>query len=451
MSKNDRVTAKNIFTEFDDTLIGEISRDPLGMQVIWSYFGQNIFHSRLTSNTPDIRNYTLNLFHHHVIRSLCLERAELINHLAANVYKNTIELKTGLIIFLENLLAHTFYTLQKQDEHISGGILGIGNATRMQRSGEDIILRPERNSGVLVNQISQGINGRYKGPFIRMKIIDRYYNSTKYTKTWAEIEAIFSGWQAVGKLSAMLKNIIADKLFAKKKKIPTIRFKDATNPQLSGLYRTCFATPSAIPARIRSFWKEKMGLDTGAAGALFEALLNAADKDSAKTIFERASRSPHVTDPAEKQKLLTIRKVEPFLAVMQYLFNWIVLTTTKNTADIVQPLEKALSFDSGPVQGIRDGSGRLRKLVDIFVQHKNDAHGFVKEFLEYHTSIMDSRGLPPWFTLDKNGFIKHTGHSLPQRYLDELQAENPKSPKWIHDYYLGTLRGIHKGLTGDPI
>ncbi|MDN8601372.1 hypothetical protein Q0A17_18425 [Citrobacter sp. S2-9] len=57
-------------TDYDESLTGEVNIDSLGLLVIWSSWGQSIFHSRITSITNDVRQYTLNLPHHSVLRQL---------------------------------------------------------------------------------------------------------------------------------------------------------------------------------------------------------------------------------------------------------------------------------------------------------------------------------------------------------------------------------------------
>lgn len=50
---------EKFLTEYDDSLTGELNVDPLGQLVIWSSWGQDIFHSRITSIANDVRQYTL--------------------------------------------------------------------------------------------------------------------------------------------------------------------------------------------------------------------------------------------------------------------------------------------------------------------------------------------------------------------------------------------------------
>lgn len=61
---------EKFLTEYDDSLTSELNIDPFGQLVIWSSWGQDIFHSRITSIANDVRRYTLNLLHHSVLRQI---------------------------------------------------------------------------------------------------------------------------------------------------------------------------------------------------------------------------------------------------------------------------------------------------------------------------------------------------------------------------------------------
>ena len=67
----------NIFTIPDPSIVQEGSVDPLGMQVIWTHFGQKIFANKLTTVATDIRNYSVNLLHLHVLDRLKNEHSDL--------------------------------------------------------------------------------------------------------------------------------------------------------------------------------------------------------------------------------------------------------------------------------------------------------------------------------------------------------------------------------------
>lgn len=45
-----------ILTEFDEAISSELNVDPLGLLVIWSSYGQDIFRRRISSISNDVRN-----------------------------------------------------------------------------------------------------------------------------------------------------------------------------------------------------------------------------------------------------------------------------------------------------------------------------------------------------------------------------------------------------------
>ena len=99
----------HIFTIPDDTLIKDGSVDPMGMQMIWTYFGQQVFQNKLTTVSTDIRNYTINLIHHLILHKFQQERNDYFvkarNHFPG--YTSDYDVKAGLLIFMEDILAYS--------------------------------------------------------------------------------------------------------------------------------------------------------------------------------------------------------------------------------------------------------------------------------------------------------------------------------------------------------
>src|SRR5688572_22204004 len=97
----------DIFTDYDESIFSDGSIDPLGLLIIWTSLGNRIFHNRLNSISTNIRSYTLNLFHHHVIRQACIQHQDkFVNLINKPPYHNSSDLYEGLAIFLECLMAH---------------------------------------------------------------------------------------------------------------------------------------------------------------------------------------------------------------------------------------------------------------------------------------------------------------------------------------------------------
>jgi hypothetical protein len=117
-----------LLTEFDETISSELNIDPLGLLVIWSSYGQDIFRRRISSISNDVRNYTLNLFNHAAIRSLieddgaALGKGLRSDPAYAGRGKDSIAFKQACLIYLENVF--TYAMIEAQDEN--GVETGVG-------------------------------------------------------------------------------------------------------------------------------------------------------------------------------------------------------------------------------------------------------------------------------------------------------------------------------------
>ena len=113
----------SIFTEYDESLTKGLNIDPLGFQIVWTYFGQKIFQNKTTSVALDIRSYNINLFNHYIIYQIIQEHEGLS---FKNLITNDITLKEKIektLIVLENLLTWSWYSKKDgkwEDEYKSG-------------------------------------------------------------------------------------------------------------------------------------------------------------------------------------------------------------------------------------------------------------------------------------------------------------------------------------------
>ena len=160
-----------ILTEFDDSISSEINIDPLGVLVIWSAFGQDIFRRRVSSISNDVRNYTLNLFNHAVTRSLIQDESIVLpkSWQFGSQGKRSLAFKRACLIYLENLFTYSILEAEQQEKEPkviqTAGVLGISKARRQweeKNSGATLKLlfsdKPEAH--LLVRQPLLGVSGR---------------------------------------------------------------------------------------------------------------------------------------------------------------------------------------------------------------------------------------------------------------------------------------------------
>ncbi|TYC55215.1 hypothetical protein ETQ85_14435 [Zoogloea oleivorans] len=174
-----------ILTEFDASASNELNLDPLGLQVIWSAYGQIIFRNRISSISNDVRNYTLNLFNHAVTKALVeddhvLLGKGLINDKAyASRGKDSTAFKQACLIYLENVFAYAMVEFQAQKGVETAGVLGISKARRRwdeSACNPLLLFSQEARAHMLVRQNSLGVSGRYKTP---LGPVLNYANQTK--------------------------------------------------------------------------------------------------------------------------------------------------------------------------------------------------------------------------------------------------------------------------------
>ncbi len=316
-----------MFTEYNKDVSGESFRDPLGYQVIWSALARRIFRGQITTVTNDFRNYTLALFHHYLIREAILARDVRVPKSMSAAYQSidSYNGKTGLIIFLENLFIYTA-VLNADDGFSFSGLLGSQSARKtLATFDDDPVIVAANNCGVLIRQLSMGVNGRYKTPLVNMGLFDSSYHYSD-NEIWNEVYHIFSGWKEASDLAEKLLSIIRnlftddasltgftdqmkkayreiepDKLKAAAKALYSVIHRE--NKDLKGRYLKTFQSSENCRKPFKEFWKRHLGLDKDAANSLYEAF-DHREKADYKALMERALKNE--TDKTEQTKINNI-------------------------------------------------------------------------------------------------------------------------------------------------
>ncbi len=338
-------------------------------------------------------------------------------------------------------------------------------------------------AGVLVRQISLGINGRYKTPLAQCNIMDYNYtyNIRGYEAVGAEIDGIFGKWKDAGNLRKHLIGVISRVLngdYTLKGKLDRNRYYEITgdayretrfndideflsypfldfrlciekNKDVLDFYSSVFVDRDRLKAHFSDFWKTKLGFRDGAARSLYSALADLSIKDN-RNLVVRALDFEH--NPGEKQKLQDILEVEPFLACFEFLFQVVVAKEIRSVSDVEKTLEKTGFYQRFPhdmmpklIQKIKTMDStfpreRLTQLCEIPVEQGN-LRNTLSALFDYHKNIMDYRGLFPWFMVDDKGRIQHTAKMYS---LSDLDNRTPTD--WIHDYYMSSLKSLRQGI-----
>lgn len=447
------------FTTPDIDLTQESSVDPMGLQVIWTYYGQAIFGEKLTTIANDLRVFTFNLFHNHLINRLYTEYPEELQQ-AKEHYKNwstDLDTKTGLLIFLEDLVTWTFYEAKKNGNNPSVnvlGILGLSKAKIAENSayGKPIILNANKRLGLLKNQLNLGMTGRYKGPMVKMGFFNRAFEiKSSQNPDWDKVNNLVKNWQEAKIVQDNILKLIVELLFkSQAKDHPQISLDELKSSKywkkIYDGYLTCFGSEKPVN-EIRIFWKDKLGLMSGAPEALYKEIkaLKEGELINHYTIFTNSLKHV-ISEAGELNKLESVLSVEPFLSHCEYLLRYLSQNGVKKIDDHSNDLQLLRSqIKSASTFNLSEAPAQLQKLYDVMITNSS-LEQWITNILKYHKEVMIKRGGNPWIDFDKEGNLKHFFAPSLNDGLNTIPKYLNKSP-WWHTYYLETLHSIHKGLS----
>lgn len=434
MINNIQQKTERLFTQPDSSLILETLRDPLGIQVIWSHFGKKVFRGFITSRTTDIMHFTLTIFIHYIIKKAFeCPLAESIKKNHRGKYKTDVDLKSGLIIFLEDLII-----MACQE---AGGLSSLPGTAKYRRNPKRYDLAAEKSGGILTRQIFLGLSGRYKAPLMETRFFNRKYDYNIKDNPWAQAESMFSStsWPE----AADLVETLLEKLdyIAQYKGEYKEWFVQKNGEQIGEKFIKCFTREKVIE-KTKPFWIKKLGLDKGAASTLCEIIEEGKRDDVKEIVLEGINRLKD--KPDEREKLENIVSMEPFLVRMMWVFYLVTQNTTKRVSDVEEQIKKIMAFKGPGMMGSK--LGNLIRLNEIVEKYNPDRMiDFIKAFREYHAGVMDIRQGDPWFTVLDDGKIRHTGNVTTWFEFDEKELEGPA---WMNSYYVSSIRAMFSGKQG---
>jgi hypothetical protein len=456
---------ESLFTEYDDSLFGESYIDPLGQLVIWSAFGQKIFKNRVNSVSNDVRNFTLNLLHHAVIRSIMQDESVSVPRaLAAEVgEKESLTFIHACLIYLENIFTYAMVDEPEKAGIDTLGILGGSNGRKqMEEAGLNptLLFTQRAKAHLLVRQLGLGVSGRYKTPFVEMGFFDdsyRYFHG-EAPERWALFETFLDKHEGLAQCFREARGHIIDLVSSTQLKgqVPPARqFRDVPL-SLREAYRKGFATSGKVGAETKHFWMQVTGLNSGAAGALLDVLETFhAEEASQKLRPQSAFAAAECEEPEEQRKLEHIEIVEPLLAEVDLLFRIARYKKLLPMAEVRAHWQSLGRSDSTlPDAGnhIRDNSDllevlqgtsrrRLQRLLDVAGRETVEEQ--LTELLKYHSSVMRERGQLRWVELLGTGEVRVYGRT-------QALPDANKRPvySWVNSYYIHQFYNLVTGYQG---
>ncbi len=448
----------SLFTLPDPELSQDSSVDPMGISAIWTTYGQAIFKDRLTTIANDARIFTINVFHHAVLKSLFEEYSEEVEAALKQYseWKTEFEMKSGLLIWMEDTSTIAFSDdYDRSIEVEKFGVLGLSKWRSVKNNGDPqgYILRASRAHGILKKQIVLGMSGRYKNPLIEMGFFDRFYryDHPRNIETWKQCEPWLQAWQSARQLHALLVNYVRHHILTRRTKgHPSAPLRHLENEQsfqeLLAAYRNAFGKRALHPLA-QAFWLDQLGIRRGAGMAVYRSL-KTHGADAGPIPYERvfAHAIPFVADePEEKAKLISILEVGPFLSHGEFALRYLAQRSMKRLEDHRVELEQMrILWRDSIVFAPNSSLPRLQQLVQI-ANVSGDLREWVKALFDFHASIMQARGGNAWVQLNADNTLHHFyAPSLPASY-NTINLYKERKP-WLHSYYLDSLKFIQNSL-----
>jgi len=428
---------KNIFTEYDESLEKTLEIDPMGLSVIWTHFGQEIFHNKISSVALDVRSFNINLFNHFIIKNLMQNSSNTLQNQFEKNPKTTIE---KLLIILENMLIWSWYKDSKDGNEwgdFKNGLLGTSKALSKWEKGEinlDVTEKiPELE--LLKRQKTLGVNGRYKGSFINMGFFTANYDNDTYfpKELFDDVKIIVEENEDFNALYKSLLEFFSHETLE-------------ANLIDTNLFTAVFKENQEIVKSTKRFWLKKLGFtkkeeENNEAKNIYDSIDidSIYSWDEVKNIFYIANQKQ------SSSKLQIISQIEPKLSYLDSVLNYLIFLDTQEIKK-VKKLKyfhklKSLHFEDEE-DSITKECGAKKRLSAL---NKVDS---IEELINYHTTIMQDRGHQPWIKIDDEGIIRTTIKKVSgKEELEERLDQELSEISWIHDYYISSVLNIKKGLS----
>ena len=429
---------KNIFTEYDESLTKNINTDPLGFQIVWTYFGQKIFQNKTTSVALDIRSYNINLFNHYIIYQIIQENEGLsFDRLITN---REIKLKEKIkktLIILENLLTRSWFSTRDDwTEEYKSGLLGTYKALSIWEVEQTYLInfneRDFNKIEILKNQRSLGVSGRYKGPFRAMGFF-KEYDESSYKGSSELFENEIK--ELIESQNSPLKNLYKEVILFLQQAQELKGIEIGKNNTLVNRYVESFKNPKDITLHTKHFWKKYLGLNQDEASIVYNHIDLDKKEQNTKQIFAKA-----LEESFDNKIFQDINQIEPQLTYINLLFDYLIVKSGNKISELNN--DYILLLENFEWNNL---SINVNTSVFLRVEELKKIKDY-KTLLEYHKIVMKKRGQIPWIELQNDEILKtNIAKNIASNKSEELLSKGLNND-WLNDYYIYSMRNIKRGL-----
>jgi hypothetical protein len=432
----------HFLTEIDPRAAVKGSRDPLGLQPIWTRFGRQVV-GNLTTVTTSLRNFTTWMLGLHFAEELIASK------------KASEEERVNLFMKFEQLVAYSRYAAGTEER--TERILGITRVKKRLDARERVMVSAAQQYHILSNQKTYGIWGLYSvagaqsglaergsgrlSPTGR-EFVERYYLpklKREYPRAEQEVRALIRGEREFlprgrhKQLARALATVLSPKLSPKERNFysKVLILADSEGDPTAGRQGELWRTIEAVNGKGNFGWG------------------NDFDFTEMTEVMKRAET------PELAEELEHIHTLEPLFGAAAHLFGF---SLQRNDAELERVAKEVRgTWGTGlkhlrPKQienlrpRVRDASDD--KTVDRLVQmatslHDGDYQTFITTATAQNAAVMADRGGAPWLSLNK-GRIRvrlraEQGVLPPRKELGAL---------WTNSYFINSLKTVGATVTG---
>lgn len=394
------------------------SRDPLGLQPVWAFFGRKLIPSLTTVSTRSQH------FSRLLVALYCRDRW------LEQQPDSELRGAEPLLIF-EELHAYSL-----RDEYADIG--DTPGKRRVEVNWRDSARDPEighwPRQQILQNQAGVGISGRYFTPLVRMEIVDK----DGQLAPDIAVEALF-GPEVFTLQKAVIKLVAAIEESGKPATFKNFRKGDRQ------VMRRLLPLDGHVNREEVEFWRKRIGI-AGDRHALVRRCAEHLRQIPTDERYVARTVINHILDDElnteDRRVVENISDCEAYIAPLQKLFD--ELYKSKNIQSFEgssktrvwrEQLKKAwhrflvLPVENGELQR------RFQSLCRLEVEGGTTA--FANSLLQHHGSVARSKGGTPWVALEGN-----TIRALNAAYVPWDWDES----SWANNYYIESLRSVLHGL-----
>ncbi|HEX5749933.1 MAG TPA: hypothetical protein VFZ09_27125 [Archangium sp.] len=420
------------------------SRDPLGLQAIWSHFGREVV-GNLTTVTQSLRDFRTLLFGFHFVEQ------------AIAMGKRREEERCAMFLQFEQLAAYSLYASGVIED---GGapMRGINRVRARLDASDRVHISAEREHQILGNQKIYGLWGLYSSAARESgwtEPAEQRLNDTTAQlaeRIWWHVLKSQARRMAEEVLHFLGRNAPFE---PRGRHAPLARALSRVLTQpLEGEFQRFFEDTLVCnrfgPSSERGLQEQLWSLIEQANGRSSRAWIRGFDFTELRKLLELSTQ-----DSALHMSLHHIERVELVLAAVGSLFQYLLAKNGQRTDNVAKDVRQRWGSRLAHLlpSNLREIEGFLAEAVGqesagrVVAMQATLASGEYKEFFvvaaEHNAQVMKDRGGAPWLSVEGNRLrvrIKSEVSWLPEP--DELPE------LWVNSYFLNSLKRVGAQVTG---